>query len=64
MYNNITATRSTVTKVGVALINNAGDEIFEYRSTLFKSSSSVKESLLQMLYGQKKRWPKFVIDGL
>lgn len=33
-------------KMGVGLINAMNDDIYEYKSTLFKTSSGIKESLL------------------
>lgn len=40
------------------------DDITEYRSTLFKTSSSIKESYLQLLYSQRNKWPRYVLDSL
>lgn len=52
------------TKVGASLISNVNEEIVDYRSTLFKTSHSIKDSVLNMLFGWRKRWAKFVADGL
>lgn len=42
----------------------SNDEVFEYRSTLFKASGSNQESYLQLLYTQRNKWSKFVMDAL
>ena len=51
-------------KMGVALINAMNDDIYDYKSTLFKSSSGVKESLLQILYQYRRRWPLYTLQCL
>ena len=51
-------------KIGATLIDAPNDDIVEYRSTLFKTSSQVKESILQLLYSSRKRWTKFTLSGL
>lgn len=51
-------------KMGLSILKNVNDEICEYRSTAFKSSSSSKESFLQMLYQYRKRQIKFTLDCL
>jgi len=55
---------STQPRMGVATMSSVSDDIHEYRSTLFKTSSSVKESYLQLLYSQRNKWPKYVLDSL
>lgn len=50
--------------MGVATIRQVNDDITEYRSTLFKTSSSIKESYLQLLYQQRNKWPRYVLDSL
>lgn len=32
------------------MIDNANDDLVEYKSTLFKTSTAVKESFLQVLF--------------
>lgn len=46
------------------MIDAANDDICDYRSTLFKTSSQVKESFLQILYQSRKRWTKYTLSGL
>lgn len=42
-------------------MDNMNDEIFEYKSTLFKTSSSVKDSLLQIVYHYRSRYSKYAL---
>jgi hypothetical protein len=43
---------------------NPMDDVVEYKSTLFKTSSSIKDSFLQILFQYRKRLPRQVLDGL
>ena len=51
-------------KIGVGILDYISDDICEYKSTLFKTSSTVKESFLQILYQYRKRWPKYTLMSL
>lgn len=51
-------------KVGVDTLKYQNDDIFEYRSTLFKTTGANQESYLQLLYSQRNKWPKFVMGAL
>lgn len=51
-------------KAGVETITNMNDDIYEYRSTLFKSSNSIKESLLQILYHYRNRYSLYTLQTL
>lgn len=55
---------ATVFKMGVSTLNNADSDICEYRSTLFKMSSHVKESYLQLLFQYRRRWPRYTLDSM
>mmetsp|Transcript_5033 Transcript_5033/g.3687 ORF Transcript_5033/g.3687 Transcript_5033/m.3687 type:complete len:88 (-) Transcript_5033:1322-1585(-) len=36
-------------------------EIFDYQSTLFKQVTTVRESLLQILYHYRNRWTMYIL---
>lgn len=50
--------------MGVQTMKYSNDDVFEYRSTLFKSTGLNQESYLQLLYTQRNKWAKFVMDAL
>lgn len=50
--------------MGVATAKFISSEIYEYRSTLFKTTSQIKESYLQLLFSQRNKWPKYALDSL
>jgi hypothetical protein len=51
-------------KVGIQILKSPDDEIIEYKSTLYKTTSGVKDSYLKLLYHYRKRWAKYVLDAL
>jgi hypothetical protein len=38
--------------------------MIDYKSPLFKTPSQHKESYLKLLYQQRRRWSKYVLDAL
>jgi hypothetical protein len=48
----------------MSLIDAANDEVFDYKSTLFKQSSNIKEAYLQIVYQYRKKWVKFSMNCL
>jgi hypothetical protein len=51
-------------KVGIQTLKSPEDELIEYKTTLYKTPSGVKDSYLRLLYQYRKRWAKYVLDAL
>ena len=50
--------------MGVSNLDAPNDDVFEYKSTLFKSAQNIKESLLQIIFQYRKKWTKFSLNCL
>jgi hypothetical protein len=51
-------------KVGIEILKNPDEEMIEYKTTLYKTPSGIKDSYLRLLYQYRKRWAKYVLDAL
>ena len=47
------------TKIGVQIMDTQTDDIYEYKSTLFKQSTNTRQSYLQLLYQFRRSWSKY-----
>jgi hypothetical protein len=51
-------------KVGIQILKSPEDELIEYKTSLYKTPSGVKDSYMRLLYQYCKRWAKYVLDTL
>ncbi|CDW78148.1 ubiquitin carboxyl-terminal hydrolase family protein [Stylonychia lemnae] len=52
------------TKLGVQILDSASDDVYEYRSTLFKQSTNTRQSFLQLVYQFRRSWSKYTFQLL
>lgn len=55
------ASNSNTLKLGVAVMDAMNDDIYDYKSTLFKTQTTIKDSLLQIMFQYRNRWYKYLL---